>query len=116
MTGFQAFVDAIQRAAIAELSDPKILFFHRPQDDVVRRLVALRDDARDAVQALSMLGVKSMVLSGDLPPAVQRVVALCRSRHIPLSTAATSVGTLVTKVVRALCQQGLWVDGRYIGR
>ncbi len=33
----------------------------------------LRDDARDAVQALSMLGVKSMVLSGDLPPAVQRV-------------------------------------------
>ena len=48
-------------------------------------------------------------------PQVLRVVALCRSRHIPLSTAAASVGALTAKVVRALCQQGLWVDGRYIG-
>ena len=48
-------------------------------------------------------------------PQVLRVVALCRSRHIPLSTAAASVGALTAKVVHALCQQGLWVDGRYIG-
>ncbi len=62
------------------------------------------------------LDSRALVALAIRAPAVQRVVAICRSRHIPLSTAATSVGTLATKVVRALCQQGLWVDGRYIGR
>jgi len=33
----------------------------------------LRDDARDAIQTLSDLGVTAMVLSGDVPAAVQRV-------------------------------------------
>ena len=71
---------------------------------------------------LPVMPLKAELDSGALvalsirTPNVQRVVALCRSRHIPLSTAAASVGALTAKVVRALCQQGLWVDGRYIGR
>jgi LysR family nitrogen assimilation transcriptional regulator len=71
---------------------------------------------------LPVMPLKAELDSGALvalsirAPGVQRVVALCRSRHIPLSTAAASVGALTAKVVRALCQQGLWVDGRYIGR
>jgi LysR family nitrogen assimilation transcriptional regulator len=71
---------------------------------------------------LPVMPLKAELDSGALvalsirAPGVQRVVALCRSRHIPLSTAATSVGALTAKVVRAFCQQGLWVDGRYIGR
>ena len=71
---------------------------------------------------LPVMPLKAELDSGALvarsirAPGVQRMVALCRSRHIPLSTAAASVGALAAKVVRALCQQGLWVDGRYIGR
>jgi LysR family nitrogen assimilation transcriptional regulator len=71
---------------------------------------------------LPVMPLKAELDSGALvalsirAPGVQRVVALCRSRHTPLSTAAASVGALTAKVVRALCQQGLWVDGRYIGR
>jgi len=71
---------------------------------------------------LPVMPLKAELDSGSLvalsirAPGVQRVVALCRSRHIPLSTAAASVGALTARVVRALCQQGLWVDGRYIGR
>jgi LysR family nitrogen assimilation transcriptional regulator len=71
---------------------------------------------------LPVMPLKAELDSGALvalsirAPGVQRVVALCRSRHIPLSTAAASVGALTAKVVRALCQQGLWVDGRYVGR
>ena len=71
---------------------------------------------------LPVMPLKAELDSGALvalsirAPGVQRVVALCRSRHIPLSTAAASVGALTAKVVRALCQQGLWVDGRYLGR
>ena len=71
---------------------------------------------------LPVMPLKAELDSGALvalsirAPRVQRVVALCRSRHIPLSTAAASVGALTAKVVRALCQQGLWVDGRYVGR
>jgi LysR family nitrogen assimilation transcriptional regulator len=71
---------------------------------------------------LPVMPLKAELDSGALvalsirAPGVQRVMALCRSRHIPLSTAAASVGALTAKVVRALCQQGLWVDGRYIGR
>lgn len=70
---------------------------------------------------LPVMPLKAELDSGALvalpirAPQVLRVVALCRSRHIPLSTAAASVGALTAKVVRALCQQGLWVDGRYIG-
>ena len=69
---------------------------------------------------LPVMPLKAELDSGALvalpirAPQVLRVVALCRSRHIPLSTAAASVGALTAKVVRALCQQGLWVDGRYI--
>ena len=71
---------------------------------------------------LPVMPLKAELDSGALvalsirAPGVQRVVALCRSRHIPLSAAAASVGALTAKVVRALCQQSLWVDGRYIGR
>lgn len=71
---------------------------------------------------LPVMPLKAELDSGALvalsirAPGVQRVVALCRSRLIPLSTAAASVGALTAKVVRALCQQGLWVDGRYVGR
>jgi len=71
---------------------------------------------------LPVMPLKAELDSGALvalsirAPGIQRVVALCRSRHIPLSTAAASVGALTAKVVRALCQQGLWVDGRYVGR
>jgi LysR family nitrogen assimilation transcriptional regulator len=71
---------------------------------------------------LPVMPLKAELDSGALvalsirAPRVQRVVALCRSRQIPLSTAAASVGALTAKVVRALCQQGLWVDGRYVGR
>jgi len=70
---------------------------------------------------LPVMPLKADIDSGALvalsirAPGVQRVVALCRSRHIPQSSAAASVGALTAKVVRALCQQGLWVDGRYIG-
>ena len=69
---------------------------------------------------LPVMPLKAELESGALvalpirAPQVLRVVALCRSRHIPLSTAAASVGALTAMVVRALCQQGLWVDGRYI--
>ena len=69
---------------------------------------------------LPVMPLKAELDSGALvalpirAPQVLRVVALCRSRHIPLSTAAASVGALTAMVVRALCQQGLWVDGRYI--
>lgn len=71
---------------------------------------------------LPVMPLKAELDSGALvalsirAPGVQRVVALCRSRHIPISTAAASVGALTAKVVRDLCQQGLWADGRYVGR
>ena len=69
---------------------------------------------------LPVMPLKAELDSGALvalpirAPQVLRVVALCRSRHIPLSTAAASVGALTAMVVRAHCQQGLCVDGRYI--
>ena len=70
---------------------------------------------------LPVMPLKAEIDSGALfalpirSPTVTRIVALCRSRHIPLSTAAASVGALTAKVVRTLCRQSLWVDGRFVG-
>ena len=44
------------------------------------------------------------------PPGVTRMVALCRSRQIPLSAAARSVGSLVQRVAHDLCARGAWAD------
>ena len=49
-------------------------------------------------------------------PGVTRVVALCRSRHIPTSIASASVAALTKTVVQDLCRQGLWFDGNYVGK
>jgi LysR family nitrogen assimilation transcriptional regulator len=43
-------------------------------------------------------------------PELHRVVALCSSKHIPLSGAATAVARLTADLVHALCRQGDWVD------
>ena len=43
-------------------------------------------------------------------PGVTRMVALCRSRQIPLSAAARSVGLLVQRVAHDLCARGAWAD------
>ncbi len=45
-------------------------------------------------------------------PGVTRMVALCRSRQIPVSSAARSVGAVVQRVAHALCVHGDWVDAR----
>lgn len=43
-------------------------------------------------------------------PALHRVVALCASRHIPVSGAATAVARLTAQLVHTLCAQGAWLD------
>jgi len=48
-------------------------------------------------------------------PAVTRTVALCRARHIPLSTAANAVSAVAKQVMRDLCEKKIWTDGRFIG-
>ncbi len=43
-------------------------------------------------------------------PAVTRTVALCRARHIPLSTAADAVSAVAKRVIRDLCEKKIWTD------
>ncbi|QDL53692.1 LysR substrate-binding domain-containing protein [Rhodoferax aquaticus] len=43
-------------------------------------------------------------------PTLQRVVSLCASKHIPISTAATAVAQLTHQLVHDLCKEGAWVD------
>lgn len=45
-------------------------------------------------------------------PTLNRVVALCAARHMPLSSAAMAVAGLTAQLVHTLCAQGAWVDGR----
>ncbi len=48
-------------------------------------------------------------------PTVSRVVALCRSRHIPISTAAAAVNAITIRVMQDLCNKKKWVDATFIG-
>jgi LysR family nitrogen assimilation transcriptional regulator len=43
-------------------------------------------------------------------PALSRVVALCTSRHIPVSSAAAAVSALTIQLVQTLCKDGNWLD------
>jgi LysR family nitrogen assimilation transcriptional regulator len=43
-------------------------------------------------------------------PALSRVVALCTSRHIPVSSAAAAVSALTIQLVQTLCTDGNWLD------
>jgi LysR family nitrogen assimilation transcriptional regulator len=43
-------------------------------------------------------------------PALSRVVALCTSRHIPVSSAAAAVSSLTIELVQTLCTDGDWLD------
>ena len=48
-------------------------------------------------------------------PTLSRIVALCRSRHLPESTAAASVNAITLRVMKDLCIQKKWVDATFIG-
>lgn len=43
-------------------------------------------------------------------PVLTRRVALCASRHIPLSGAATAVAALTVQLAHTLCDQAQWLD------
>lgn len=70
---------------------------------------------------LPIMPMKAEIDSGALrsvsikTPTVSRVVALCRSRHIPVSTAAASVSAITIRLIQALCDNGQWADARFIG-
>ena len=38
------------------------------------------------------------------------VVALCASKHIPLSAAALAISALTRELTRELCRTGAWID------
>lgn len=71
---------------------------------------------------LPVMPFKAEIESGllaSLPiraPAVTRQVALCRARHIPLSTAAQAVSGVAKRVMKELCQKKIWTDATYIAR
>jgi LysR family nitrogen assimilation transcriptional regulator len=48
-------------------------------------------------------------------PMITRTVALCRARHIPLSTAADAVSAVAKNLMRQLCLSKAWTDATYIG-
>lgn len=48
-------------------------------------------------------------------PTLTRAVALCRARHIPLSTAAQAVSVVARRVMQELCQKKIWTDATFIG-
>ncbi len=48
-------------------------------------------------------------------PTLSRIVALCRSRHLPVSTAAASVNAITIRVMKDLCNRKKWVDATFIG-
>lgn len=70
---------------------------------------------------LPVMPLKSEIDSGLLisvplrAPVISRVVALCWSRHIPLSTAAVSVRAVTTRLIRELCEKKCWADATFIG-
>mgnify|MGYP000887029465 FL=1 len=43
-------------------------------------------------------------------PPLSRVVAICTSKHIPVSSAAAAVSTLTIELVKTLCRDGDWLD------
>lgn len=43
-------------------------------------------------------------------PVLQRGVALCASKHIPLSAAALAISALTRELTRELCRTGAWID------
>ena len=47
-------------------------------------------------------------------PAMTRTVALCRAKHIPLSTAAQAVSAVAKRVMQELCQKKIWTDATFI--
>ena len=69
---------------------------------------------------LPVMPLKAEIESGllsSLPiraPAITRTVALCRARHIPLSTAAQAVSVVARRVMRELCEKKIWVDANFI--
>lgn len=69
---------------------------------------------------LPVMPFKAEIESGllaSLPiraPAVTRQVALCRARHIPLSTAAQAVSEVARRVMKVLCQKKIWTDATYV--
>jgi LysR family nitrogen assimilation transcriptional regulator len=48
-------------------------------------------------------------------PAIERRVALCASRNIPLTNAAAAISRLVRQVTEELCAAGAWRGARLIG-
>jgi LysR family nitrogen assimilation transcriptional regulator len=70
---------------------------------------------------LPVMPLKAEIESGllsSLPirtPTITRTVALCRAKHIPLSTAAQAVSTVTKRVMRELCQSKEWMDATFIG-
>ncbi len=70
---------------------------------------------------LPIMPMKAEIDSGALrsasinTPTVSRVVALCRSRHIPMSTAAASVNAITIRLIEELCDSGQWADATFIG-
>ena len=69
---------------------------------------------------LPVMPFKAEIESGllsSLPiraPAVTRRVALCRARHIPLSTAAQAVSEIAKRVMKELCEKKIWTDATFI--
>jgi LysR family nitrogen assimilation transcriptional regulator len=47
-------------------------------------------------------------------PPLERVLALCWSRHIPVSSAAQAVKLLTQALVAQLCAEGQWLGGRMV--
>lgn len=48
-------------------------------------------------------------------PTVERVLALCKSSHIPSSSASQAVEQLTWNLVRELCKTGQWIGATLIG-
>ena len=69
---------------------------------------------------LPVMPLKAEIAAGllaSLPiraPVLTRTVALCRARHIPLSTAADAVSTVAKQVMQTLCQKKIWTDATFI--
>ena len=47
-------------------------------------------------------------------PPLERVLAICWSRHIPMSSASQAVKQLTQTLVGQLCAEGKWLGGRQV--
>lgn len=70
---------------------------------------------------LPVMPLKADIDSGALvavpvvSPSLARVVAVCASRRVPLTAAATAVLQVLDTLVRDLCRRGTWVDATSLG-